>query len=261
MKLASHCGASIFRDVHFVSGAGERRTRHSWRLLLKDENAALNADPQNWFTSVSPVLEKFGDDAMYQASETFCPPTPVELFYLTRSSHLPLPQEWDRLTRVSEMFDSGDVSECIALFTQLLLFEDDAPLRNNRGFCQLVLAQKDAALLDFQASLAIEETALTRMNESLVLWLNGDQAQAAASLQRAWELAKASGTAFAEEERLLYAAIAREDGTGVDAYPQMLLGDAICENFVRLGVHSQGDATALRDEYKAKATAESVERN
>lgn len=261
MKLAGHCGASIFRDVHFVSGADERRTQHSWRLLIKDEKSSHSPDPENWFTSVSPVLEKYGHDAMYQKSETFVPPTPVELFHLTRSSHLPLPQEWNPLTNVSAMFDSGRVSECIALFTELLRFRDDAQLRNNRGFCRLILAQKDAALQDFQASLAIEEAALTRMNESLVLWLNGDQSQAVASLQRAWELAKASGTAFAEEQRLLYAAIAREDGTGVDSHPQMLLGDALCENFVRLGVHSQTSASALRDVYKSKPTAERVEGN
>jgi hypothetical protein len=249
MKLASLCDAHALMDLHFSIPAGDTVVPCGWRLLFKDPPAAANAKPAAWFDSVSTVLAANGENATFGESQAWLPPSEIELFHLTRASHLPLPSEWDPLREITELFDNGRITQCIALFTELLRYTDDAQLRNNLGFCQLIAGRRLEALNELRTAITIKEMPLARMNEAVVLLLDGDVLAARSSIDRAWELAMLSGNAFAENERLLYAAILDRENACVEVKEEMLLGDAILENLHRFGFLSDVAKAELRAQH------------
>lgn len=114
-------------------------------------------------------------------------PTPTELHRLGRISEYRIPDVFgpDEHAQALEKFRGGDVDGCMGIFSRMLADKENAAIRNNLAFCQLLKGECATAFENAKRALEVDYHPLYELNKGIGEYLLGHKVAAAGSLRNA----------------------------------------------------------------------------
>gem|GEM_PF-3424386 len=125
-------------------------------------------------------------------------PSSVELHTLGRISEIPIPKLFgpNAGEQAVNLFESGDIQGAADSFARLLADKEEDSIRNNLGFCQILLGRTAEALENVKKAMADDYKPLYELNKGVGEFLEGDRDAAKQSLQNALQQVQAPDARF-----------------------------------------------------------------
>ena len=147
---------------------------------------------ETWLSEREDVLREHGIAVAIDSIEEIEGPQDREMSRLARVAGIHLPSDSFGPGLMEEAIDlvlEGELHEALPLFEVMLRDHDDPEVRNNIGYCLIMMGRAEEALPHIRKG-AESANALREHNLAVAEALNGDLESARTALGRAWELHK-----------------------------------------------------------------------
>ncbi|GMW03828.1 MAG: hypothetical protein AMXMBFR84_49620 [Candidatus Hydrogenedentota bacterium] len=197
--ISLHVDAKHAADVtlHMETPAGRQSCRMRYIERLGDEICAERI--QNWVVKHKSVLAASNIELEIEDFVRWEVPTKSELAeigQITGSTIIRVIGATVDMDRAVAKFVGGDIQGCATDFEEMLKKKEMSSIRNNLGFCQILLGQIEEAIVNLTLALELEYEPLYELNKAIGQYLQGNPKGAGESLDNALKIIQSQRERF-----------------------------------------------------------------
>lgn len=221
-------------DVIFQTNSPAGKNNLTFRFFEEIGNELKVELFQKWIDDHRDFMERNDISFVIEGCDRFELPSFEELHRLGYILRYPIPTTFgpSKNEQAITLFENGNIQGCMNIFSKMLDDRDDATIRNNLAFCQILTGNISIGLENVTKSLAIEYHPLYEMNKGVAEFLLHEANNAKISLRNALQQYRISNEEYISQE--LYLLVLESTGTSV-SYHQIPLDLGILINLYRIG--------------------------
>jgi hypothetical protein len=196
--MALDDSAAYAIDVLLVIDGPPGRQSALMRLFERPGIEVTRQSIEDWISAHAQLLASRQVAMSVDSFSRWGLPTGDEVTRLGRIAGVAVPDVFgpSQGARAVEKFTSGDVAGAAECFSRMLVDKEESAIRNNLGFCQIILGQYSAAIANLEGALVADYAPLYELNKGVAECLSGDRDAAIRSMTGAWNRISESDSKF-----------------------------------------------------------------